>query len=133
MTSPTLVLVTGATGYIGGRLVPRLLAQGFAVRVLVRTPAKLDGVPWHDQVDVVEGDLSSAEDTEQAFQGVHTVFYLVHSMGSGSDFEEQERDTARLVATAAERAGVSRLVYLGGLHPEGVELSTHMRSRSAVG
>ena len=133
MTSPTLVLVTGATGYIGGRLVPRLLAQGFAVRVLVRTPAKLDGVPWHDQVEIVEGDLSSPEDTEKACQDVHTVFYLVHSMGSGSDFEEQERDTAQLVADAAERSGVSRLVYLGGLHPEGVELSTHMRSRTAVG
>ncbi|MEP7764641.1 SDR family oxidoreductase [Sanguibacter sp. 25GB23B1] len=128
-----LVLVTGATGYVGGRLVPRLLAAGFRVRVLVRTPGKLEAVPWRDEVEVVEGDLTSLEETTAACAGVHTFYYLVHSMGSGSDFEETEQRTARLVARATADAGVERVVYIGGLHPEGVELSTHMRSRTAVG
>ena len=133
MTTSPLVLVTGATGYIGGRLVPRLLAAGFRVRVLVRTPAKLEPVPWKDDVEVVVGDLTSLEDTTAACEGVHTFFYLVHSMGSGRDFEETEQRTARLVADAAAAASVDRVVYIGGLHPEGVDLSTHMRSRTAVG
>ncbi|MBI9116190.1 SDR family oxidoreductase [Sanguibacter suaedae] len=133
MTEPALVLVTGATGYVGGRLVPRLLAEGYRVRVLVRTPAKLAVVPWRDDVEVVEGDLTSVEDTIAAAQGVHTFYYLVHSMGSGRDFEATERRTAELVVEATAAAGVRRVVYMGGLHPEGVELSTHMRSRAAVG
>lgn len=126
-------LVTGATGYIGGRLVPRLLAAGHPVRVLARTPGKLDAVPWRDQVEVVQGDLTDAEATTEAFRDVETLYYLVHSMGAGSGFEELEERTARLVARAAAGAGVARIVYLGGLHPAGVELSTHMRSRTTVG
>lgn len=133
MTEPQLVLVTGATGYVGGRLVPRLLERGYRVRVLVRTPARLDHVPWRDDVDVVAGDLSSVAETAAACAGVHTAFYLVHSMGSGSRFEETERRTARVMADAAAQAGVTRIVYLGGLHPDGVDLSPHMRSRTAVG
>jgi uncharacterized protein YbjT (DUF2867 family) len=127
------VLVTGATGYIGGRLVPRLLDAGYQVRVLVRSPAKLKAVPWHDQVEIVEGDLGDAATVARACDGVWTFFYLVHSMGSGEGFERKELEMARTVAEAAARANVQRIVYLGGLHPEGVELSRHMRSRTAVG
>ena len=133
MTESPLVLVTGATGYIGGRLVPRLLAQGYRVRVLVRTPARLEPVPWHDDVEVVAGDLSSVDETARACAGVHTAYYLVHSMGSGARFEETERHNAQVMASAAARANVTRVVYLGGLHPDGVALSPHMRSRAAVG
>ena len=133
MTDSPLVLVTGATGYIGGRLVPRLLAEGYRVRVLVRTPARLDYVPWRDDVEVVAGDLSSLEETAAACAGVHTAFYLVHSMGSGTRFEDIEQRNAHIMADAAAQAQVSRIVYLGGLHPEGVSLSPHMRSRTAVG
>lgn len=129
----TLVLVTGATGYIGGRLVPRLLEQGFRVRVLVRTPAKLVGIPWRADVEVVQGDLTSTADTKRAFADVHTLFYLVHSMGSGSRFEANELETARLVVDCAAAADVTKIVYLGGLHPDDVALSPHMRSRTAVG
>ncbi|EMY32648.1 nucleoside-diphosphate sugar epimerase [Arthrobacter crystallopoietes BAB-32] len=127
------VLVTGATGYIGGRLVPRLLEAGYAVRVLVRSPSKIEEVPWHDEVEIATGDLGDPEAAARACAGVDTFFYLVHSMGSGAGFEQQELQMARTVAEAAARAGVSRIVYLGGLHPEDVELSRHMRSRTAVG
>ncbi|MCY0906438.1 SDR family oxidoreductase [Arthrobacter sp. H14-L1] len=132
-TKDKLVLVTGATGYVGGRLVPRLLAEGYKVRVLVRSPQKLESVPWSGDVEIVQGDLTSEEDTTAACGGVHTLFYLVHAMGSGPDFAVQELQTARTVAAAAQTAGVDRIVYLGGLHPETGELSPHMRSRSEVG
>ncbi|WP_159697822.1 SDR family oxidoreductase [Arthrobacter sp. 18067] len=127
------VLVTGATGYIGGRLVPRLLEAGHRVKVLVRTPQKIADVPWHDDVEIVENSLSDAEGLADALDGVDVLYYLVHSMASGSGFESKEEAMARLVAGAAAEAGVDRIVYLGGLHPEKTELSTHMRSRETVG
>ena len=128
-----LALVTGATGYIGGRLVPRLLAEGFDVRVLVRSPEKLRNIPWALQVDIREGDLQDPLAVAAASQDVDVVYYLVHSMGQKGDFEQRELDCAHNVAASAKAAGVSRIVYLGGLHPEGVELSKHLRSRSEVG
>ncbi|WP_051389258.1 SDR family oxidoreductase [Arthrobacter sp. 35W] len=133
MTNPSLVLATGATGYVGGRLVPLLLAAGYTVRLLVRSPGKLAGVPWRDDVEIVQGDLSIPESLPAALGGVHTVFYLVHSMGSGRDFEAMELRQAAAMAAAAETAHVKRIVYLGGLHRKGDHLSTHMRSRAAVG
>ncbi|MFF1573066.1 SDR family oxidoreductase [Leifsonia sp. NPDC058292] len=125
-------LVTGATGYIGGRLVPRLLADGFAVRVLARSPQKLIDVPWADDVGIVQGDLHDADSVKAAMRDVDVVYYLVHSMRAKGDFEEEESDAARNVAAAAKGAGVSRIVYLGALHPDGVTLSRHLRSRVAV-
>ncbi|MGO4144774.1 SDR family oxidoreductase [Paenarthrobacter sp. YAF11_1] len=127
------VLVTGATGYIGGRLVPRLLEAGHRVKVLVRTPQKIADVPWHDRVEIVENSLSDADGLAEALAGVDVLYYLVHSMASGSGFEAKEEAMARLVAGAAAEAGVDRIVYLGGLHPENEELSVHMRSRETVG
>jgi uncharacterized protein YbjT (DUF2867 family) len=126
-------LVTGATGYIGARLAPRLLDRGFAVRALARNPDKLADVPWRDRAEVVRGDLGDADSLTAAFDGVDVVYYLVHSMGNASDFVAQEAESARNVVAAAGRAGVKRLVYLGGLHPPGAELSEHLRSRTAVG
>ena len=127
------VLVTGATGYIGGRLVPKLLEAGHAVKVLVRSPDKIAGVPWRDRVDVVESSLDDGGALRQALAGVDVLYYLVHSMAAGAGFEAKEQAMARTAADAAAAAGVARIVYLGGLHPAGVELSTHMRSREAVG
>ena len=115
-------LVTGATGYIGGRLVPRLLDSGFAVRALARTPEKLANVPWRAKVEVSRGDLNDADSLAAAFADVDVVYYLVHSMGFEKDFAAEERRAAQNVVTAARAAGVRRLVYLSGLHPEGVEL-----------
>ncbi|MFM9919849.1 SDR family oxidoreductase [Lacisediminihabitans sp. H27-G8] len=126
------VLVTGATGYIGGRLVPRLLEAGYRVRVFVRSPLKLTDVPWIDDVEIATGDLADARSVAKALEGIDVLYYLVHSMGAKGDFEQIERSAATTVATAAKAAGVSRIVYLGGLHPDG-ELSPHLRSRAEVG
>lgn len=130
---PTRCLVTGATGYIGGRLVPRLLDGGFAVRALARNPDKLANVPWRSRIEVASGDLTDADSLEAAFTDVDVVYYLVHSMGTSADFAAEERRAAQNVVTAARRAGVRRIVYLSGLHPEGADLSTHLASRTTVG
>lgn len=127
------VLVTGATGYIGGRLVPRLLDAGHRVKVLVRSPEKIANVPWFDDVEVVRSGLDDAAALEEALKGVEVLYYLVHSMAAGSGFEAKEKSMAELVANSAAAAGVERIVYLGGLHPRDTGLSTHMRSREAVG
>jgi uncharacterized protein YbjT (DUF2867 family) len=126
-------LVTGATGYIGGRLVPRLLDAGHRVRAMARTPDKLADAPWRDDVDVVRGDLTEPESLTEAFNGADVVYYLVHSMGTSKDFVAEEKQSARNVVEAAKRAGVRRLVYLSGLHPEDVNLSRHLASRTEVG
>lgn len=127
------VLVTGATGYIGGRLAPRLSAAGYRVRVLVRSPDKLKDVPWASHVEIVRGDLTDPESLSAAFADVDVLYYLVHSMGGGEEFEEAERIGAENVATAARECGVGRIVYLGGLHPSTEDLSPHLRSRTQVG
>ena len=126
-------LVTGATGYVGGRLVPRLLDNGFEVRALARTPEKLARVPWRDRIEVVQGDLGDPESLAAAFKNIDVVYYLVHSMGFEKDFAAEERRAAQNVVAAARRAGVRRIVYLSGLHPEDAELSTHLGSRTTVG
>lgn len=125
-------LVTGASGYVGGRLVPRLLELGVEVSVIVRDAHRLDDVPWRSQVRVVVGDLSDPEAVAQAVADQDVVYYLVHSMSQTSDFARLERDIANTVARASEQAGVSRIVYLGGLHPDG-QLSQHLASRKEVG
>jgi uncharacterized protein YbjT (DUF2867 family) len=125
--------VTGATGYIGGRLVPRLLAKGHDVRAMARNPDKLAGKDWHNSVEAIRGDLGEPDCLTRAFDGADVVYYLVHSMGSAKDFVAEEARSARNVVAAAQRAGVRRLVYLSGLHPSGTQLSPHLRSRVAVG
>jgi uncharacterized protein YbjT (DUF2867 family) len=126
------VLVTGATGYVGGRLVPKLLERGHDVRVIVRDHHRLDDVPWRDTVDIVEGDLVDNAAVARAVEDRDVVYYLVHSMSSAGDFEKIERQVATTMAREARTAGVKRIVYLGGLHPEG-PLSRHLGSRKEVG
>ncbi|GAA1853375.1 SDR family oxidoreductase [Microbacterium koreense] len=126
-------LVLGATGYIGGRLVPRLLAAGYRVRVLVRNPERVATFGWGDAVEVVTGDATDADAVGTASDDVDVLYYLIHSMGAGRDFEAADRAAAGNVARAAEAAHVGRIIYLGGLHPEDADLSPHLRSRVEVG
>lgn len=126
-------LVLGATGYLGGRLVPRLLAAGYRVRVLVRDAARLPAFEWGDDVEVVAGSATDARPVADAVRDVDVLYYLIHSMGQGKGFEETDLRAARVVASAAATASVGRIVYLGGLHPQEGELSPHLRSRVAVG
>lgn len=127
------VLVTGATGYIGGRLVPSLLAAGHEVRCLTRDPKRLAQDPWRDLVEVVQGDVLDAATLSPAMVGCDAAYYLVHSMDGGSDgFRERDRQAAENFREAAAEAGVGRIVYLGGLG-EGENLSDHLASRQEVG
>ncbi|MEV5537871.1 SDR family oxidoreductase [Saccharopolyspora shandongensis] len=126
-----LCLVTGATGYIGGRLVPLLLDAGHRVRCLVRSPEKLRDVPWRDRVEVVRGDLLDADQVRSACEGADVLYYLVHSLAK-KEFADLDRRSAATVAAEAERAGVARIVYLGGVHPASGRLSEHLRSRAEV-
>jgi len=132
---PKLVLVTGVTGYIGGRLVPELLRAGYTVRAMARHPERLRDQPWRDAegVEVVKGDASDAESLAAAMAGVDVAYYLIHSLGTGPDFAARDRQTARTFGEVARKAGVSRVVYLGGLYPEGERLSEHLASRKEVG
>ncbi|WP_084126452.1 SDR family oxidoreductase [Demequina sp. NBRC 110054] len=128
-----LVLVLGATGYIGGRLVPRLLAGGYRVRTLSRSAERIAALPWADDVEVIEGDASDAEAMAEAMEGVDVVYHLVHSMHAGRDYGRLDRAIAINVALKAAAHDIRRIVYLSGLHPEGVELSPHLASRKEVG
>ncbi len=127
------ILVLGATGYVGGRLVPRLVDAGHEVRCLARDPGKLGGVGWSGDVRVLTGDLLDGDTLGEAFAGVDVVYHLVHSMGSRKEFAEADRTIARNVAMAAERAGVRRVIYLGGLGEVDERSSVHLRSRAEVG
>lgn len=128
-----LAAVTGVTGYVGGRLVPELLAAGYRVRALARNPDRLAGRPWATDVEPVEADAADADQIKAALEGVDVAYYLIHSLGSGRTFEARDRRTALTFAQAAREAGVRRIVYLGGLHPSGQELSPHLASRTEVG
>jgi uncharacterized protein YbjT (DUF2867 family) len=128
-----LALVTGATGYIGGRLVPELLDAGYRVRVMVRDPRKVAARPWADRVDVAVADALDATATGQALEGVDVSYYLLHALGTGPDFADRELAAASNFGQQARTRDVGRVVYLGGLHPGGEDLSPHLRSRRAVG
>ncbi len=131
-TASLTCLVTGATGYIGGRLVPELLAAGHRVRVMTRNPDRIRDHPWASQVEVVRADASDPDQVAAACDGVDVVHYLIHALGSGPEFAEIDRRTARAMADAVRAAGVGRLVYLGALRPQDEELSPHLRSRTEV-
>jgi uncharacterized protein YbjT (DUF2867 family) len=133
MISERLVLVTGATGYVGGNLAPRLLEKGYRVRMLARDPARLHGRSWWSQVEVVEGDIVSPDVVNQALQGVSKAYYLVHNMSSGTNYIEKEIESARNFASAAFAAGVEHIIYLGGLADPAEDIGSHLRSRLQTG
>src|SRR5690606_27760789 len=125
-------LVTGATGYIGSRLVPRLLEEGWTVRVLTRDPSKIERRRWVDDVEIAQGDAAHRSVLAEALADVDVAYYLLHSMDGAPGFTERDRDMARTFGIAAFEAGVGRIVYLSGLHPAG-RLSDHLASRVEVG
>src|ERR1043165_9343760 len=125
------ILVTGATGYVGGRLVPPLLEGGHEVRCLTRSPDRLRDVPWVSRVEVATGDVATGEGLAEALDGVDVVYYLVHALGR-KDFADVDRRSAVNLAEAAGAAGVRRIVYLGGPVPHGRNISAHLRSRGEV-
>ncbi len=129
-----LILVTGATGYVGGRLVPRLLDAGYRVRVLVRGgPERLRDRPWRDRVEVITGDVFDPRALLQAMQGVRTAYYLIHSMRGSGNFSKRDKQAASNFANVAAAVGVEHIIYLGGLGEEDSQLSEHLRSRQVTG
>lgn len=131
---PQKILVTGATGYIGGRLVSCLLQAGYDVRCFARDAERLDGRPWRDQVEVAEGDALDYETVRPAMEGVDAAYYLIHSLASGEgEFADRDRRAADNFGRAAEEQGVKRIIYLGGLEPRGEKRSEHLRSRLETG
>lgn len=132
-TNPPLILVTGATGYIGGRLVPRLIELGYRVRCLVRDRARLQGRPWQSAVEIVAGDVLQPESLAPAMQGVSAAYYLVHSLAGGADFHQRDLTAAHNFGTAARATNVERIIFLGGLAEAAPGLSEHLRSRQQTG
>jgi uncharacterized protein YbjT (DUF2867 family) len=131
-TASPLVLLTGATGYIGGRLLKALESRGCRMRCLVRRPPMLRAKVG-PSTEVVAGDVLDRSSLEAALRGVEVAYYLVHSMGSDGSFEQEDRQAARIFGEAAKVAGVGRIIYLGGLGNTEEELSAHLRSRHEVG
>jgi uncharacterized protein YbjT (DUF2867 family) len=127
------ILVTGATGYVGGRLIPRLLDSGYRVRVLVRDSLRLQGHPWLEQVDVVQGDALQPETLAPAMTGVSAAYYLIHGMQGGKVNAERDMTAARNFANAADAANLERIIYLGELVDPTARLSPYLRSRHETG
>jgi uncharacterized protein YbjT (DUF2867 family) len=135
VVTPKRIAIAGATGYLGGRLAPRLIDDGFIIRCLVRSPGKLSGRSWaaNPRVEICKSDLADANSLAKDLTGCFAAFYLVHSMTSaGSDYAGKDRQLALQFAAAARQAGVERIIYLGGLGETGPDLSEHLASRREV-
>jgi uncharacterized protein YbjT (DUF2867 family) len=135
MNQTSTILVTGATGYVGGRLVPRLLESGNQVRILVRDPARVRGRSWADKVDIRKGDVSNFDTLPEAFTDIETAYYLIHSLAQGRDFIDTEIKAARNFARAAKEAGVKHIIYLGqlGQPVDSTPVSPYLMARHRTG
>ncbi|HNB37594.1 MAG TPA: NAD(P)H-binding protein, partial [Anaerolineales bacterium] len=133
MTQSKLILVTGATGYVGGRLVPRLLEAGYRVRCLVRDPSRLQGRTWLKRVEVIAGDALNPNDLTPAMQDVTVAYYLMHGKQGSRDSAERDLQAARNFAQAAEEENIEQIIYLGELVDPAANLSPYLRSRHETG
>ncbi|GIV58365.1 MAG: NAD-dependent epimerase [Rhodothermaceae bacterium] len=134
MNAPRRILVTGATGYVGGRLAPLLLEDGHTVRCMVRDPDRLAGRPWANRVEIVRGDVLDADTLPGVLEGIDTAYYLIHSLHAGeASFAERDRQGARNFGAAARAAGVRHIIYLGGIAPRTDRPSPHLQSRLETG
>ena len=133
MNSSKLILVTGVTGYVGGRLVPKLLDAGYRVRCIVRDPERIKDFPWAKRVEVFACDMSQHERAVEAMQGVDAAYYLIHGRQGGRNAAHRDLDVARVFAEAADEAGVKRILYLGELVDPAGNLSPYLRSRHETG
>ncbi|HLA05991.1 MAG TPA: NAD(P)H-binding protein, partial [Anaerolineales bacterium] len=133
MSQSRLILVTGATGYVGGRLVPRLLDAGYRVRVLVRDSARLQGRSWLKRVDVITGDALVPESLAAALRDVSIAYYLIHGMQGGRNDADRDLQVARNFANAASQANIERIIYLGELVDPASNLSPYLRARHQTG
>ena len=128
-------LVTGVTGYVGGRLVPWLLERDYRVRVLTRDRDRLQGRGWIEEVEVIEGDVLKPETLPEVMEGIDVAYYLIHSMSGNKNesFHERDMRAARNFGKAANKHGLDRIIYLGGLGNPDDDLSRHLRSRQKTG
>src|SRR5512138_3199980 len=133
MASSKLILVTGATGYVGGRLVPRLLEAGYRVRCLVRDPSRLQGRPWLKRVEVVSGDALVPGTLAEALKDISVAYYLIHGKQGGQTNANHDLEMARNFAEAAGEAGLERIIYLGELVDPTTNLSPYLRARHETG
>ena len=133
MAGAQLVLVAGATGYVGRHLIPALLSRGCRVRCLARQPQRLAVKPWYSQVEVIRGDVAERASLDPALEGVETAFYLVHNMTSGHGYAERDQLSADNFAQAASQAGVRHIIYLGGLADAQASIGQHLASRIQTG
>jgi uncharacterized protein YbjT (DUF2867 family) len=128
-----LILVTGSTGYIASRLIPRLLDSGYRVRCLAREPLRLKGRNWFREVEVIQGDVMTPSTLRVAMEGVHTAYYLIHNMSYGRGYTALELEAARIFASVAQETGIAHIIYLGGLADPEQHIAPHMRSRIETG
>jgi uncharacterized protein YbjT (DUF2867 family) len=133
MSGIETILVTGATGYVGGRLIPRLLSEGYRVRALARDLTRIQDRTWFKDVELIEGDVLDTSTLETAFDGVHAAYYLIHSMMAGPEYHQRDLMAARQFGSFAEKSKVLRIIYLGGLGDPNADLSRHLRSRQQTG
>lgn len=127
------ILVTGATGYIGGRLVPKLLEKGYQVKVLSRDPTRLRGRKWDEQVEIYQGDVLKPDTLAPAMKDVSAAYYLIHNMSQFTNLQQRDLTMARNFAHAAKEAGIDRIIYLGGLGDSSSELSEYLKSSQETG
>ena len=127
------ILVTGATGYVGGRLVPALLKFNYRITVLARNPERLKNRSWYSQVKIYEGDVLKLETLKKLFENIDIAFYLIHGMSDDDNFDQTDVTAAKNFSNVAKNYQVKKIIYLGGLGESSINLSKHLSSRHKTG